>query len=299
MDSRNTLARAVLLVLIGCLAFEAARIRTSLLRIRSYRAALSVSAAPAPRAAASDGTRTASAKARPGKPAPRSASLALFKALKDPGFLRTIAVAQRQTIADHYRGLFETLRLDPAAKARFVDLLVEKQIVKSEAEGAAYDHGLYGTDGVIPAITAAQADVNAQISALLGPQGYQDYYNFEMTDGIRTTLERLQELMRYTPEPIPDSTVEQMVSTLDQATPPAERGGISKFTGLDAAVAGGLTSLAYSSPLPDDAPALLGPTLSQSQLARLQELMADQKDELRLRSVNLAAIGSPADPPSP
>ena len=229
----------------------------------------------------------AGAKAR-GQPTPGSFAARFSQALKNPAFLRQLATVQAAMIAEHYGPLLDRLQLRPEVRERFTALLAEKQLAKTDAEAAAND--LVGTGLMIPAITAAQQDVNAQIQQVLGPTAYQAYYDFEMTDGLRTTVHRLQDALRYSDNPMSDGQAESLVSALDQVTPPEERGGIAKFTGASVEVAAGLVSQAFSAPLPDQATQVARTVLSSPQRSQLEALIRQQQEELLLRSQTLAAL---------
>ena len=210
-------------------------------------------------------------------------------ALQDPDFLRKLSIVQKQWIADHYDKLFQSMNLDSAEKEKFIKLLAEKQIAKADAAGAMQDVGLSPGESPLSVIADAQKDINSQIEQLLGREKYNAYYHFEMTDGLRTTLGRLQESLAYTSEPISDAVVESMVEILDKATPPNRRGGMAQFTGASPLVASGLGAPPFSSLLPADAPKLLASQLSPSQLSQLQALMGQQRDELKFRAASIAA----------
>ena len=235
------------------------------------------------RAAAVTGVATAEVRPTPGSFADRFGT-----ALRDPAFLKKLSLVQAQMIADHYGALFERLQLTPEQRARFTALLAEKQLAKTDAEAAA--NRMIGTGQMIPAIAAAQQDVNAEIERALGPAGYQAYYAFEMTDGLRTTVKRLQESLRYGSDPLSDAQIEPLVTALDEATPTEERGGIARFTGASVEVATGLVAQQFSAPLPDRAPEVAQALLSPRQLEQLRALMRRQQDELQLRSQTLAVL---------
>jgi hypothetical protein len=223
-----------------------------------------------------------------GRPTPGSFADRFGTALKDPGFLKKLALVQDRMIADHYGSLFDRLQLTPAQRERLTTLLAEKQLAKTDAEAAA--NPLLGTSLMLPAIAAAQQDVNAQIQQELGPAAYQAYYDFEMTDGLRTTVQRLQDSLRYSPAPLSRAQAESLVAAFDRLTSEAERGGIAKFTGPSVEVATGLVSQQFSAPLPVNAPEAAQSLLSAPQLAQLRQLMRQQDDELQLRSRTLAAL---------
>jgi hypothetical protein len=259
-------------------------------------------------AAAAAEARAAGARHRPanapdtGRPVPRAAEIAAADggpspgsfadrfgtALKTPSLLRKITHLQDQMIAAHYASLFDRLQLSPEQRERLTALLAEKQLAKTDAEAAG--NSLIGTELMIPAIAAAQQDINGQIARELGPTGYQAYYDFEMTDGLRTTVRRLEESLRYSPTPLSDTQAEALVAALDAITPAAERGGIAKFTGPSVEVATGLVTQQFSAPLPAGAAAAAQALLSQPQLAQLQILMRQQQDELQLRSQAIATL---------
>jgi hypothetical protein len=241
------------------------------------------------RKSAKTGTAQPAARPSPGSFADRFGT-----ALKDPAFLRKLSLVQRRAIGEHYGPLFDRLHLTPEQRERFGALLAEKQLAKTDAEAAA--NSMIGTGLMIPAITAAQADVNAEIRQELGPVGYQEYYNFEMTDGLRTTVKRLQDSLRYTSAPLSDTQAEAVVGALDEITPAETRGGIAKFTGASVEVATGLVTQQFSAPLPDQAPAAAQALLSPPQLAQLRSLMLQQQDELQLRSHSLAALRAAQSP---
>ncbi len=224
----------------------------------------------------------------PSRPTPGSFADRFGRALKDPLFLKKLSQVQDQVIADHYGPLFERLQLAPAQRDRFIALLAEKQLAKTDAEAEA--NPMIGTGLMVPAIAAAQQEVNGQIQQELGPAAYQSYYDFEMTDGLRTTVRRLQDSLRYSTAPLSDAQAESLVATLDRITPAADRGGIAKFTGSSVEVATGLASQQFSAPLPAGAPEAAQAVLSEPQLAQLRQLMRQQDDELQLRSRTLAAL---------
>jgi hypothetical protein len=262
---------------------EAAAARLQATRAREIRAS-----ARAPQA----GTDPAKPQRQP---TPGSFAARFSQALKNPVFLGRLATVQKAMIAEHYGPLLNRLQLEPQARDRFTALLAEKQLAKTDAEAAGND--LVGTGLMIPAIAAAQADVNAQIQQVLGPAAYQAYYDFEMTDGLRTTVHRLQEALRYSDSPLSDAQAESLVTALDQVTPPEERGGIAKFTGASVEVAAGLVSPAFSAPLPAAAPQAARALLSAPQRAQLEALMRQQQDELQLRAQTLAALHASTSAP--
>jgi hypothetical protein len=223
-----------------------------------------------------------------GRPTPGSFADRFGTALKDPIFLQKLSRVQRQMISEHYGPLCDRLQLTPAQRERFTALLVEKQLAKTDAEAAA--NAMIGTGMMIPAIAAAQEDLNAQIQQELGPAAYQAYYDFEMTDGLRATVRRLQQSLRYTAAPLADSQLEAVVAALDRVTPAEERGGIAKFTGPSVEVATGLATQQFSAPLPERTMEAAQPLLSAPQLEQLRQLMSQQRDELELRSQTLAAL---------
>jgi hypothetical protein len=293
-------ALLLLAVLIG-LALETDRLLRLLREIQQVRARL---AAPAPAArsakpataAAGPAHGAASAVSVPPVADANSRAARLRAAMVNPAFLRQLAILQRQMIAGHYGALFDALKLDPAARERFSALLAKKQLAKSDAEDAAYENGLFGTGAVIPAIEAAQQPVNDEIAQLLGPDSYAEYHNFEMTDGLRTTLQRLQSALQDTTEPLSDSAVDSMVAALNGAIPADQRGGIGQFTGASAEIATGLGAPLFSAVLPANAPELLGSQLSAAQARRLRALMEQQQNEMALRSMLLTSASHPSAP---
>jgi hypothetical protein len=291
----------VLLAALICLALEADRLMRQLRELQHERARL---ATPAP--AVGSGSRAASAAGpahgpAPARPAPSAAdgnprAARLRAAMVNPVFLRELAILQHQMIAAHYRSLFDALKLDPSTREGLSALLAKKQLAKSDAEDAAYEAGMFGNGGVLPAIEAAQQPVNDEIARLLGPEKYAQYRDFELTDGLRTTLQRLQSALQDTTEPLSDSAVESMVATLNGAIPADQRGGIGQFTGASAEIATGLGAPLFSTVLPANAPELLGSQLSPAQARRLRALMEQQQNEMALRSMLLTSAGHPGAP---
>ncbi len=222
------------------------------------------------------------------RPTPGSFADRFGTALKDPAFLKKLSQVQEQVIAEHYGPLLERLQLTPPQRDRLIALLAEKQLAKTDAEAEA--NSMVGTGMMIPAIAAAQQEVNAQIQQELGPAAYQAYYDFEMTDGLRTTVRRLQDSLRYSGAPLSDAQAETLVAAFDRITSPADRGGIAKFTGSSVEVATGLVGQQFSAPLPAGAPEAAQARLSGPQLAQPRVLMRQQQDELELRSQTLALL---------
>lgn len=221
---------------------------------------------------------------------PASLSRKFYEALEKPEFRKLLSAAQRDMILSHYDRLLGTLSLGPEKESRLVELIAEKQLVKTDALAVAAEQGLLGSGMTIAAIGEAQKEVDGKIEQLLGADGNSKYCHFETTDALRVTLQRFQESLRYSPEPISDAGVEAMVGTLNENTPPEARGGITKSTGMSAEVAVGLVVPPFTSPLPSNTAELVGAGLSAFQLKELRALMSRQQDELRVRSEALSSL---------
>ncbi|HVW20646.1 MAG TPA: hypothetical protein VHC86_05480 [Opitutaceae bacterium] len=213
--------------------------------------------------------------------------------LADPAFLAPLRVLQRDMILSHYRVLLQDLGLSPEAREKFVQLLSRKQLEKTEAESAAFDRGLYGSGAVPLAITQAQQDVDQDIAGLLGPAGFDAYRHFETTDGLRSAIGRLQAKLEYTGEPLSDRAAEDLVRLLDAATPPQQRGGVTRFTGPSAEVAAGISPPLYGAILPENAGELLAPRLTPAQLRQWRDVVSAERDQLRLRALTFQSLRPP------
>jgi hypothetical protein len=207
--------------------------------------------------------------------------------LQNPTFLKLLKLQQKALLDARYSVLFDQLNLTPQQLDQFKNLLVEKQLDKTDALIAARELGSKSGGEAIP---VAQDDEDTQIHSLLGDSGYAQYQNYEATSNVRATVNRLQQALSYTSTPLTDGQASQLVELWYQALPPSEKNHIA---GPSAALGAGLLA-GGNSPMADIPPSGLDVAktiLAPAQTAAVQHLMTIQQAQAQLKK--LASTGGP------
>jgi hypothetical protein len=149
--------------------------------------------------------------------------LELLAAMADmPEFQRLLALQQRGKIDAKYAALFKKLKLTPDELSRLQTLLTDKQSAFADAMIAAKDQGLSGKDArdMAGAVArATQKDIDGSIKAMLGPQRYGQYQNYEKTMPQRETVDQLAQRLSYTNTPLSPRQQDQLIQTLATSKP--------------------------------------------------------------------------------
>lgn len=218
------------------------------------------------------------------------------RAMNNPEFVKLMAIETKSGLDARYSALFKSLaqnfNLSPDQMEQFKNLLVQKQQSVMDALQAARDQGLNPrTDpqGFNQAVTAAQASVDQQIQAALGPAAFAQYQSYEQTLPQRNTVNQVQQSLSYSATPLTDDQAAQLVQILAQDAPQG------------ANAAGNLRNLLNPNPTgPITAQALADATtvLAPSQVQALQQLMLAQNARQQMQQL-LRSGGQSGAPPAP
>lgn len=110
--------------------------------------------------------------------------------LNNPDALRLLADMDRKQVQKDYGPLLKGLNLSPELKAQLQELLVQRQAAFVDVAGAALSQGLKPNPNspmVRDLVAAAQGGVDSRIQALVGPDAYAKYQNYQNTLMLRDT----------------------------------------------------------------------------------------------------------------
>jgi RNA polymerase sigma factor (sigma-70 family) len=210
--------------------------------------------------------------ARPSRPAAAAAS-----APSAPTPAPTLSAADRarllrRTSLDRsYATLFIKLALPPAELRQFIELLLDKQAADADALALARQQGVVPASFADSALLheAADLEIMAQISALLGAEKFAIYREYERTLVYRYPLTQVARQLARSSSPLGDADLDRILAAIADA-----------FPNRDAPFADG----GYV--IPDDVLTRLGPTLTPIQLTALQNLQAAQRAEREMLARN-------------
>lgn len=115
---------------------------------------------------------------------------------------------QMAVISNRYAPLIRTLALGDKEVA-FRQLLVEKSCLPRELEIAAASLGL---DNEKPSSTVAASEIENEIRALLGPEGYSKYSDFEAQLPLRVVVDEFAKQLSFTDHPISADQIEALIN---------------------------------------------------------------------------------------
>jgi hypothetical protein len=242
----------------------------------------------------------------------RDEAFEVLSAMADmPEFQKLLALEQRGKVDAKFAALFRKLQLSPDDQSRLATLLADKQSAFADAMIAARGQGLTGKDARQLANAVANAtvkEINGSIKDLLGPQGFNQYQNFERTAPQRETVEQLAQRLSYTSTPLTLHQQDQLVQVL--ATTAATPKNVTNAKGeavvkakpaqsiapLPGALAGLGIGSAARAPITATAVAQAQNFLSPEQVAALARMQQQQQAQQTLSSV---LSGKPATAVTP
>ncbi len=205
-----------------------------------------------------EGTSGASVDALAGRTTAFSARFR--EALKQPEFRARLADAQRARFGELYGPLLGALHLNPEASAAFENLLIGKQLARSE-----------GTPTLL---------VDQQIASTLGEAGYAQYIHYEDTARLRAMTAKVAAALSTTATPLSPEVANQLVETWYAALPPETKGHPA---GPTAEVGAGLSADYLLPELPANSAELARGALSPPQQAAFDRLIRAQAAQAQLR----------------
>jgi hypothetical protein len=148
----------------------------------------------------------------------------LLDILGNPAIQHQNEISARMRLDGQYGALFRNLNLTPDQITQFKDLLVEKEMVGFDSMSAAHDQGIDAASnprGFYQAVAEAEKTVDAQISSLLGADGYSQFQQYQETVPARNTGLLLSQALSYTPAPLTDAQSASVIQILTQYGTPA------------------------------------------------------------------------------
>ena len=160
---------------------------------------------------------TAAGQTPPDDQRPRGRFANMQALMNDPKFAQLLDLQEKARLDSTYAPLFKQLAqqlgLTPAQIAAFQNLLVQKQDAARDVLTAARDQGADHAE-INQLMAQSNAEIDSQIAATLGPDGFNQYQNFEQTLPERNTVNEIQNSLTYSGTPLTDQQVQQVIQIL-------------------------------------------------------------------------------------
>ncbi len=218
-----------------------------------------------------------------------------------PEMQQLMNLRDRGMLDSRYAELFKNLGLPPDQLRKFQQLLVDKQSTVRDVIAAMRTQGLTpnreNADQMRTLVQNANAEIDRQIQSTLGTAAYEQYQNYESTQPQRATVERIQQRLSYSGEPMTPQQATNLVGILSQTIPPSpaatdpalgrSRGGAFANNNSSGAA---ITAQAI-----DQSRAILSPNQVNTLIAIQQEKDAQAQLARQMRQ-NMSAVRLPATP---
>ena len=196
--------------------------------------------------------------------------------LENPEFNKLWTDQQKARINSTYGALFKSLNLTPEQTAQFQNLLAEKQMSMLDVLSAARAEGVTGRDQISALVQQSGSAIDNQIQALLGPDGYSQYANYQQTLPQRNQVGQLQTLLVTSGgTPLQDYQTQQLTQILAQngtGSTGGQRGG----GGFMGAMGGLFPTPVTGPPISTTAVTQAASVLTPVQLQTLQQMQQQQ-----------------------
>ena len=206
----------------------------------------------------------------------------LIGLLDSPEVQQLMSLRGRGALDSRYAALFKSLGLPPDQLQKFQQLLLDKQSTMRDVLAAMRSQGLMpsreNAEQMRTLVQNANAEIDSQIQSALGPAAYAQYQSYEQTQPQRATVERVQQRLSYTSQPLTEQQATQLVSLMAQNAQPttnAAGGG----GGLRRLLPGGGNATA---PITEQTLQQASAILSPDQITALQELQLEQQAQAQL-----------------
>ncbi len=254
---------------------------------------------PAGVTAAADSTE-APADSRPRGGGPMRGMADFMGMMDTPEAQQWMALRSRGMLDSRYAALFKNLNLPPDQLKKFQDLLLDKQSTMRDVIAAMRSQGLTPSrengDQIRALVQNANEEIDSQIQSTLGAAAFAQYKDYESTQPQRATVERVQQRLSYSSQPLTDQQATQLVSLLAQNTPAAagngNGGGGGAWRQLFNA-GGGATA-----PITDQALQQASTILAPAQLTALQDMQKEQQAQVQLARQARDNFGPPRPSPA-
>ncbi len=200
-------------------------------------------------------------------------------AMDSPVVQQMLNLRARGALDSRYAALFKSLGLPPEQLEKFQQLLADKQSTMRDVFAAMRSQGLApgreNADQMRTLVQNANTEIDSQIQATLGPAAFAQYQDYERTQPQRTTVERVQQRLSYSSQPLTEQQATQLVNIMTQDPPAAASaggGGVYRRR-----LQGNATA-----PITDHTLEQASSVLSPVQLTALQELQKEQQAQTQL-----------------
>jgi hypothetical protein len=208
----------------------------------------------------------------------RSPGAEFMTMMESPEMQQLMNLRARGNLDGRYAALFKTLGLSPDQLQRFQQLLLDKQNTTRDVLAAMRSQGLAPNrengEQMRSLVQSANAEIDAQIRSELGEATFAQYQNYEQTQPQRALVERVQQRLSYTAQPLSDQQAASLVNLLAEATPATTSAARPRRL-LSGTVGGNV-------PITADILAQAQTILSPSQLTALQQLQQEQEAQAQL-----------------
>lgn len=210
-------------------------------------------------------------------PGPLRSPADFISLLDSPEVQQLMSLRGRGALDSRYAALFKGLGLPPDQLQKFQQLLLDKQSTVRDVLSAMRSQGLMpsreNAEQMRTLVQNANAEIDSQIQSALGPAAYAQYQAYEETQPQRATVERVQQRLSYSREPLSDQQAASLVNILAQTAPAAP-----EVTGPRRRFQPGNDLAPISGQAVEQAKAVLSP----GQVAALQELQEEQQAQAQL-----------------
>ncbi|HWA27299.1 MAG TPA: hypothetical protein VG734_16720 [Lacunisphaera sp.] len=221
--------------------------------------------------------------------------------LDSPEVQQLLNLRSRGALDGRYAALFKQLNLPPDQLQKFQQLLLDKQSTMRDVITAMRSQGLMpgpdSRDQIRTLVQNANAEIDSQIQATLGSAAYAQYQTYEQTQPQRNTVDRVQQRLSYSSQPLTDQQAASLVNIMAQEAQAAQAAGNGNGGGNRRGFAFGGGG---GAPITDQTIQQASSILSPAQLTTLQELQVEQQAQAQLgRRARETFTGSRQRPPAP
>jgi hypothetical protein len=229
-----------------------------------------------------------------------------MRAMMDRPEVRTLMTQQQKAALDpRYAALFKAMNLPAAQLDKFKTLLLEKQSVTQDVMAAAREQGLdprTDREGVRKLVASAQAEIDANLKAVVGDEAFAQYQQFEQTQPQRAVLGQLQQSLSYTDAPLTDLQSTQLLQILAATATQTAGGGGPPEGGFGGGRGGpmgggsGVGGIGPAAVITTETIAQAQTVLNTTQLTALQQLQQTQQAQQQLQQIMRTSGGGGGAP---
>lgn len=220
--------------------------------------------------------------------------------MDSPEMQQLVSLQFRRMLDTRYAGLFKNLKLTPDKLDEFQHLLEEKQNTMRDVVAAMRSQGLSpgrdNADEMQTLMRNANAEIESQIRTTLGDAAYAQYQTYETSQPQRNTVDRVQQRLSYSGQPLTDQQASQLLDLMVQASPPAAETNTGRGGPLRRVVSAGMGL--DSAPITPQVLAQASGVLSSTQLAALQQIQLEQEAQMQLSRRARDNFNAPRSAPS-